>query len=370
MGISFSEHQKECISKVIKNKKVLIVSGYAGTGKTKIITSVANEMGIAGLRVLVTCFTGKAAQRLRESFDYVHGNVKVVNFHQVIYKIVDNGDGILRFSKRPDWFLDYDVVLVDESSMIDDQTTNDIVDGNLPTSFFGDPFQLPPVTKKTTMFDEPDILLTEVFRQRGESYILDIATDLRNGTDRIGELPNIHPTEIFDKVDMLKEECPVLFLSNKDRIHFNTSYRRYIHEVEDPQRSDRMVCLKNNHSLSIYNGQILTILRMIESVEINGTTFFRALVKSGDEKCNIFFPKDQIDSTEMFVLQEEDKQEIGSNVLLLDYAYALTAHKAQGSQFEQVVIKIPSWIRRKDSVYFYRWMYTAITRAKEECYIF
>lgn len=367
--LKFNEKQEETVDRILKHKKgQLVVSGYAGTGKTCVLAHVADKLANKKLRVLCTTFTGKASQRLKEVFGPKrHISIEVTNFHRVIYKTHVRSDGRVTFYKDPNWSNDFDVVLVDESSMIDNQTHRDILSGGIPVVFFGDPFQLPPVGSNDSISSKPDILLDEVFRQRGDSYILDIATDLRNGINRVHELPK---AEFDEAISIVNEPANVaLFYTNKDRVQFNKLFRlEYDYGGSPLVGLERCVGLQNNHAISLYNGSSVLVRDVQEYITCPKNNMEFAIVNAAwdDKEAQIAVPAAQLGNPQRIMTQDTHAL---PPIAPLDYAYALTAHKAQGSQYTQVVIKDPVWFAKKDWHNYCRWLYTAITRATDECYL-
>lgn len=364
--MELNEKQQEAFDKVLKNKEKIVIAGYAGTGKTMLLSQVAKKLASEGKKVLVTCLTGKAAQRLRDVFGKKQKNIDIVNFHQVIYKVKITSSGKIICVYQPMWSSAYDAVLVDESSMIDAKTLQDILNGRKPTAFFGDPFQLPPVNEQSSLVESPDVLLNEVYRQEEGSYILEVATDIRNGINNICDLPRVKPFEVFDIAD--NKDSAVIFLSNKDRVEYNLSYRRHHFDEIDLQVGDTCVSLKNNHVLSIYNGTTFEIKDIKCRFSVGSDQYLKVVGTCEGRDFECVVAEKQFNNPKLVQNVFYNHRESG-DFIFADYGYGLTAHKAQGSQYNTVVVHNPVWMSRRDPKYYARWMYTAITRAEKECFL-
>lgn len=360
--MNLSSDQKKAYDKIISNKNILTIGGYAGTGKTYTLMLAAKELAESNLRVLVTCFTGKAAQRLRDVFGKIPSNITINNFHQVIYQIESTENDKLVFKKKHDWYTGFDFILVDESSMVDENTYRDIVSSGKPIVFFGDPFQLPPVGKNRSLIDNPEILLTEVFRQ-DKGYVLDVATRVRqNDVSAVKDLPAIQYEDIYTHIEEYNPQA--IFFSNNDRIGFNRMYRSYfVSDCDSPVPGDKLICLKNNHLIGIYNGTQMIVK------EVETFNKFNNEYNLISTECGFDFVAPQ---SQFYQNKVEKHPEFIGDMLVAycDYAYGITAHKSQGSQYCNIIFNNPNWLKNKDVEYYKRWVYTVITRAEKECHVF
>jgi ATP-dependent exoDNAse (exonuclease V) alpha subunit len=344
-----------------------VLHGFAGTGKTSVARLLARDR-----RVLHCAFTGKAAARLREV-----GCADAVTLHRAIYRpeesAVDAGDGTrlwtTTFRPRDDEPLaGYDLVHLDECSMADAKMARDLLAHGVPVLVSGDPFQLPPVSGEGYFSSkEPDWLLTEVHRQAAESGILRLATDVRAGAgplapDAYGpDCAVISSDQAAARERDLLEWCDVVVVgTHLTRRHFIREYRRAAARASPlPGAGEPLVCLQNDHRRGLLNGQIWRCLRDARP--------------SGAMRCEVPL---QDDSGARIVAEAWTHDFLDQGRALdaaafgerrrcarFDFGYALTCHKAQGSEYDRVLVIDESSVFREHAS---RWLYTAATRAKEQ----
>lgn len=361
--LTFSPQQAAALDSVAhwlkndtKTKPIFRLFGYAGTGKTTLAKYLAE--GLDG-EVVYAAFTGKAALMMA-----LNGCEGATTIHQLIYRPWKDSNGKMEFRlNRDSEAADAALIVLDECSMVDEAMARDLLSFGTPILALGDPAQLPPI-KGAGYFTEaaPDAMLTEVHRQAKDSPILRLATTVREG----GELElgsygasRVVPDDSLELEEILAAD-QVLVGRNVTRRHLNAAIREALgYETEMPVVGDRLVCLRNNHDLGVYNGGIFTVTS--EPHQTRFSDKLSMLVRSAD------FPgaeEVRISVRPEFFTNEEErlsKEELRKSHHF-GYGYALTVHKAQGSQWDNVIID-------NESDFFGRmrraWIYTAITRAKE-----
>jgi exodeoxyribonuclease V len=363
-----------------------MLAGYAGTGKTTIARRLAESA--SGL-VYYAAYTGKAAHVLRKT-----GIENVSTIHQLIYtprdkcdehlsslrsrrlrlldqkplpqdELNDLDDAIAREItnlRRPEFFLNTasplmnaSLIVIDEYSMVDEQTGRDLLSFGCPVLALGDPGQLPPVQGRRFFARSPDALLTQIHRQASENPIIQMSMEVREGRSlkpgqygtskvvRRGSMSNAAVGRVIQESDQL------LVGTNNTRFQFNHQIRKmYGRTTPNPEAGDKLVCLRNNHQEGLLNGQTFTVAR----VSPRGPFLELRLVgEDGERKSCIshhFGPGTPLTPAEAKQANE------------FDFGYALTVHKAQGSQWDKVAI-VDEWhFKDRD-----KWLYTAITRAAE-----
>jgi len=337
------------------------IFGYAGTGKTTLAKEV--EARMKG-DVLYAAFTGKAASVMRKK-----GCHNASTLHSLIYRIKDEK------AENPEFELNQDsdvrrakLVIVDEVSMVDEQLGTDLISFGTKILVLGDPAQLPPI-KGAGFFTtgEPDTMLTEVHRQARDNPIIRMSMQIREGgkfepgiygESTIIERAHIHPDEIGKHV--LAADQVIVGL-NKTRFHYNDRLR----ELKGmkgaggiPVLGDKLVCLKNDRRAKVLNGTIWycseAILGKYNVVEMT----ISPEDAEGRFEREVRVRREFFLGTEATVPWENRKgqQEF-------TYGYALTCHKSQGSQWNNVVIFDEGAAFREDAT---RWRYTAVTRAAEK----
>lgn len=340
--------------------------GYAGSGKTTLAKEVAAQ--VSG-KVLFACFTGKAALVLRQK-----GCDDASTIHSLIYKPTrDEITGEMHFNLNRDSALaSASLLIIDEVSMVGEELARDLLSYGTRVLVLGDPAQLPPVKGEGFFINvQPDVMLTEIHRQAAENPIIRMSMDVREGR-RIQ--PGQYGTSlVVQRASLTKEELRDMVLSadqllcgmNKTRQTFNERVRelkgiaaRNLAGDMDwrPRTGDRLVCLRNNKDKSLLNGGLWSAAR----VEIVGDKA-GLRVESLDEPERD--PVDVVVPSAFFTGHEKELDwRVRKEFEEFTYGYALTVHKSQGSQWDNVLVFDESAVFREDRA---KHLYTAITRAAE-----
>jgi ATP-dependent exoDNAse (exonuclease V) alpha subunit len=337
------------------DKPVFRLFGYAGTGKTTLARHLAAD---ATGRVAFACFTGKAASVMRSM-----GCDSATTIHRLIYRPIAEVDGKPRFELDHDKAARYaSLIIIDECSMVDALIGRDLMSLGVPILAIGDTAQLPPIEGRGFFTaDEPDVMLTEVHRQARDNPIIDMATIVREG-GRL-EVGNYGDSRIIARgeleagdFDRIRLEADQMLVGHVTRRANNVSLRALRgFEGTMPAAGDRLVCLRNDHALGLLNGAVYTVRNIFEDPFEPGEISMLIAPENGDaaiavESHAAFFNGGAHD---MPYSKRRDYAEF-------DYGYALTVHKAQGSQWDNVMLLNESRCFGADSR---RWVYTAITRA-------
>lgn len=167
-------------------------------------------------------------------------------------------------------------------------------------------------------------------------------------------------------LDSVTKDTLVLCGYNSTRIKLNGHIRATLgFDSPTPLSGDRVICLRNNHKKHIFNGMLGTI----QSIKRMNDDWYQAEIAMDDEE-NVY--KDIISVKQFNALTAmnfTDKRSQIMNGDLFDFGYALTVHKAQGSQSKRVILFEERFKKMTDDEWK-RWLYTAVTRAEEELYIF
>lgn len=331
--------------------------GYAGTGKT---TTIAASMENSGLSVAYVAFTGKAASVMRRN------GINAQTLHSLIYQRVDD-DPITnqpRFERaKREHVVHYDLIVLDECSMIGTKIADDLLSFGVPVLAIGDPAQLPPVKDGAGMgyftSGKPDVMLTEIHRQAAGNPILQLATTARNGgilkygnygDSRVMFSGDIDPDELW-------EADQVLVGTNATRVRLNKRARNHYGMVDPtPMFGDKIICTRNSPKYNIFNGEMFTVIRCEET----SAAWLSMDVVRLEDPTKTIISDIQVHRT-MFV---PDGEQRGDSTLgqsgRFDYGYAITAHKAQGSQWDNLIVIDESRLFRDQAD---KWLYTAVTRA-------
>ena len=427
-----------------KDDNILILRGYAGTGKSSMIALLVGSLSVVGQRAVLLAPTGRAAKVLS-----AYSKKKAFTIHKKIYFSNAEG-GQVRFRLKNNTHRNT-LFIVDESSMIGEDSSggrifdrgsllHDLVQyveggDNCKLIFVGDTAQLPPVHLMLSPALNPEKLeyefnktvpvheLEEVVRQQLDSGILYNATRLREFIASEDTSQFIFQMEDFPDVVRLQdgnefmellsgalqkdvEDSTVLIVrSNKRANQYNQSIRQRILFLEsDLAIGDSLMVVKNNyHWLSeedpagfIANGDTLRVQKIHTYKELYGFKFAQVTVQMADYPDQDPFETtllldtlhantaslSQEQSQQLYQKVNEDYAHITSkykrlqkvkenpyfNALQVKYSYAITCHKSQGGQWREVFVEMP-YLPEGPSVAFYRWLYTALTRAQEKLYL-
>lgn len=312
--------------------------GHAGTGKTALARQIAE--GIDG-SVAFGAFTGKAASVMR-----ARGCPGAGTLHSLIYMPVEEIDakGHRRVSYRlnPDGEAAHaELIIIDECSMVDRQLANDLLSFGKPVLVLGDPFQLPPI-EGTGFFTnaKPDFMLTEIHRQAADSPIIQLATQVREGKKlqpgRYGNSQIVRPTDLDPRAVIRADQ--VLVGRNEFRQRLVRRFRAFRGQSDAaPAPGDRLVCTRNNKDRGLYNGGLWTIAEVRPD---RGDKIDRMYVLADDEvrdgkprRLAINVRREFLEGTEKDLAADLHRRSDA-----FTYANALTVHKAQGSQWDHVVL--------------------------------
>jgi len=383
--IILSSDQKKVIAELLAWFKhhqttFITVGGYAGTGKTTLIAIFRKKLYHRNkkLKVAFVSFTGKAARVLKTKLidaKAIAASDFVGTIHSLIYSpIVNNNRGIIGWEKRKE--IKYDLIVVDEASMVDGEIWDDLSSYQIPIIAVGDHGQLPPIRGNFNLMKKPDLKLEEIHRQEQNNPIIQLSRTAR----RCGKIPALGfgpkvwkmrrgNYQAQEKIEELlanyNENTLVICGYNNTRIKLNDFIRQKLgFEFPTPQAGDRVICLRNNHEKGIYNGQLGKLL----FIEKKDKDWYQVEIKMDNEKelYGGLIAVEQFNCSQPMNFTKERKRTIKGD--LFDFGYALTVHKAQGSQAKRVILFEERFSQMNDEQWR-RWLYTAVTRAEEELYI-
>lgn len=366
--MSWNEQQDKALKEVDKwlidfytnkksKKQVFRLMGYAGTGKTTLAKHFAENVDGD---VAFAAFTGKASLVLRKN-----GCEGARTIHSLIYKArVNEETGEVTWSINKESPLsDVKLLIVDECSMVDEELGKDLLSFGKPILVLGDPGQLPPVSGAGFFTEgKPDIMLTEIHRQAKDNPIIYLATEIRNGSyPDFGDYGSSRIVPKIKSSDALEAD-QILVGRNVTREDMNRKLRKLLKlNSEQPVVGDKLICLKNDKDLGIFNGGMFTLKQVLNRDTKFKTNFFHYRLDSDDEerppvivKVHKSFFVDEVPVPDWKVLKGSQQ---------MDYSYAITTHKSQGSQWGNVLIIDESYCFRD---MWQKWLYTAVTRASEK----
>jgi exodeoxyribonuclease-5 len=337
-----------------RHNNKFVLSGYAGTGKTTLAKHIADTIGQEN--VVFCAYTGKAATVLRDKGCENSGTI-----HSFLYKYETSDDTgkpvFTRIPREQCAFYQKQLVICDEYSMLPEDIINDLLHCSRKILFLGDNFQLPPVRGECSL--KPDFMLTDIQRQALDSGIIRAATKIRteNKLDYIKDPDFIYlPKSKIDK-DVYMNVEQLICGRNKTRVDWNGTYREKLFgkgaRYFDTQIKDKVICLKNNRDYGVYNG----LIGNVNDINYKERWFG---IKSDEREWYLPY-------SDVAWMQEKPEINHITKECVFDYAYAITCHKSQGSEFKSILVNNECFgdtheLRR-------RWTYTAITRARELCYL-
>ncbi len=356
-----------------KDDLVRYLAGVAGSGKTSIA-----RLAVEGFSAKFVAPSGKAALVLREK-----GCAGATTIHSLIYRpretYVDGPNRTrvraVTYSRNESGHLtqgDVDVVVADECSMVSSELARDLVAFGVRVLVLGDEYQLPPVNGEGAFASrKPDWRLEEVHRQARESGVLRLATDVRLGRG-VDRRPGAYGDDVFvglssdvDPVEVLCGSDQVLVGTHRARRGFNAFAREAVGASSPyPVAGDKLVCRRNSAEQGLINGGLWTVTwaranpraKTVELVlaPLNGDPDGPATVQTTAH-------------AHYFLGEEEGLRRLGWRAAKAftewDYAYAVTVHASQGSQWDSVAVLDESGCFREHAA---RHLYTAVTRAAKK----
>jgi len=321
------------------------LGGYAGTGKTTLIKYLCNFFP----NFAVAAYTGKAANVLRKK------EIQATTIHSRIYIPVIEFGVLTGFELAPRDDLGCQGFIIDEASMVSQDIYEDLSSYSLPMVYVGDHGQLEPIGSDFNLMSSPMYRLEEIHRNAND--IAKFAEFLRKGRnsfhfrgeeeERVQFLAKKHVTD-----DDLVSVEQIICAYNATRVDLNKRIRSALGLEGGVQVGDRVMCLKNNKQLHLFNGMQGVVKKLYESDRGRKLMDF--------EFDNTVYTGIWYD-TKWFNVEKPDFEYNGQEYPNpFDFAYAITCHKAQGDEWESGLVyeqKCKNWDHK-------RWAYTAASRFK------
>lgn len=380
------EGLKIAVTRHKNHEKYTVISGYAGTGKSTLVRFIIDALDVDEDKVAYATYTGKAAEVLRKK-----GNPNAMTLHRLLYDSIPRQcGGFIRIPKKQ---LDYDIVVVDEVSMVPKTMVDMLLAHRVYILFLGDPGQLPQIDKKEAhnLLDHPHVFLDEVMRQAAESEIIQLTMKIRNGED----IPFMHGKEVIvtPKAELVTGHLTwadiIICATNKTRHNMNRQKRELLGYSGVLQTGERIIVKRNywedcdEDGNALVNGTVGTVANPYESF-VRIPSYIKNDRRDLPLIGCIFTPDggksfDTFEIDKDYLLKEEPcvdwrvsyqlgklKPKIGDILpKQATYGYALTCHAAQGSEFDKVLVIEESFPFDKKE--HQRWLYTAVSRSAEKC---
>ncbi len=345
--LSLSPEQKtahDAILDFVKEKRPqLRIGGFAGTGKTYLIAHTLKAIRELDKKKLIAlaCFTGKAAFVLREKLTAAEAleDEYCGTIHGLMYEPVVKDGVVIKWRRRDK--IEADLIIIDEASMVSEQIYKDLQKYKVPMLFIGDHGQLPPIGGQLSLMEKPDVALTQIQRQAAGNPIIALSVVVRES----GEIPSgesITSTMGWRKV--------FLNAAIRNRLGFGGI---------NPMVTEKLICLKNNREEGIFNG----MGGILQKINPAGPDHYDVKVQMEDGTTfRGFVIKDQFGA--QATLREHEHIDPRDLKELFDFGYALTVHKAQGSEADRVFLIEERFSSMTDEDWR-RWLYTGVTRARK-----
>ncbi len=465
-AINLTGHQQSAFDKMVEfvnspDRRVFILRGYAGTGKTTMMRVFIDHLNKTNVHYRLLASTGRAAKILNNAT-----GCDATTIHGLIYKFKDINENLEDIVKKREevgvdstgqLFLKFDLApvenkneeicyIVDEASMVSDnldkqssqavfgtgKLLSDLLDydPNGKFIFVGDSCQLPPVNQKMSPALNVDYFktafhinareceLTEVLRQSSGNDIVHSAKKMRQlyynpqpwkwakfpmkGYNNIKILPSqarLMELYVRDVKEHGFNEATMLCYSNSQSNTLTNIIRPQFGKLGTIlQVGDLLLVTQNNLISGLLNGDLVVVNEIAERVVRAGLTFLKVSMKElSSNKCYSQYLIEEIlyhNATNLTQEQQTDlyidffirmknkgikqgtkafedmmRKDSYLNALRAVFGYALTCHKSQGGEWERVYLDIPRNLPLVEKPYVYQWMYTAMTRARQELYI-
>ena len=351
------------------------IVGYAGSGKTTLVRFIVDELNLNDSDVVYIAYTGKAALVLRNK-----GCTNAMTAHRLLYYSEELPDGTFLHTPKDKLDKNYALIVCDEASMLPQEMIDLLLSHHVHVLFLGDNAQLPPIEGKQTILDNPDVFLTEITRQALDNPIIKLSMDVRNGKSLTyggDKQCRIMPS---NKVtDPLLLGADQIIVGKNITRHKINSYMRKLKWGEgysdEPINGDKCICLKNNWNVVGSNGDPLIngqIGQLYNIQVINYPPYDKVLIADfmsddGGVYRDLLIDYQLIVDGKPTVNKENWTKYKGAPRLLeFAFAYAITCHKSQGSEFNRVIL-FEEWLG--DYEQHQKWLYTGITRAAKQLVI-
>ena len=364
------------------------ISGFAGSGKSTLIKFIVAALDLQPEDVAYIAFTGKAANVLQQK-----GCPNAMTAHKLLYNAKPLSNGTFIFEEKSSLDEDYKLLIVDEVSMLPKPMWELLLSHRIHVIAAGDPGQLPPINKDDDnhVLDKPHVFLEEIMRQAKESEIIRLSMHIREGKPISTFEANGEQVQIFDKSQtvcgMYDWADQILCATNDKRNEINRIVRTLKGFGDLPCEQDKIISLNNhwdeasNKAVPLTNGSIGKITGFTtQDIHLPKYIFDKPLSiirlnmdagLDGEFTCLDVDLNGLISGTETLApkqkFQMKKNKMLSNPPLFFAYGYAITTHKAQGSEWPRVLVFEENFPFEKEE--HKRWLYTATTRASEKLVI-
>lgn len=356
------------------------IAGYAGTGKSTLIQFIIKALNLCPEDVAYISLTGKAASVLRQK-----NCPNAMTAHKLLYHSTRLKDGSFVYKAKDKLDEDYKLIVVDEVSMLPIGLWNRLLTHRVHVLACGDPFQIPPINpnEDNHVLDKPHIFLDEIMRQAKESEIIRLSLGIREfkyiPLHKGPEVQIIAPKDVIPAMNHWADQ--IIVGTNKKRNEINNQMRLELGRNSLPVVGDKIICCRNcwdimdwSYNNALTNGTIGYLddfslgVREYPSLHLPSAPILEAVVKGEmGEKYNVDIDQTALMTNNKFYSPQQEfiisksKQYKGTEPIEFNYGYAITGHRAQGSQWNKVMVYEERFPFGKEE--HARWLYTCCTRA-------
>ncbi len=398
------EALKLAVARYTMGMPYTVISGYAGSGKSTLVTFIIDALNIPPEKVAYVAYTGKAANVLKNK-----GCPNATTAHKLLYHARQTKTGNYVFTPKKVLDEHYELIVVDEVSMLPQELWYQLLSHGVYVLAMGDPGQLsPPRDETNTVLEHPHVFLEEIMRQAQDSAIIRLSMHIREGKDFrtfptvSGEVRIVpHKWQFEDENTTLLQASQIICGLNAQRYELNDKVRTMLGYGPTPNEQDKIIGLKNHwdevseEGNALTNGAIGTLIphEHITQTYPNTARFkgFQPtdilladfITEDGDTFKNL--PIDylclttnnpSLTSAQEYILGGYNKNIIGkidaygysANAIKtipynFNYGYAITTWKAQGSEYPYVLGYDCTWLKKKNKDEYIKYLYTLVTRA-------
>ncbi len=375
------------INDILDRRPLVTYNGPAGSGKTTLSSFIIGELMEKRKTVAVATITGRASKVIGSKLkDIGITPTYCGTIHGLMYKPrVDKDGNVKGWSRRAKRDMTFDIIFIDESSMVPKMIMEDLMKYHVPIIACGDQFQLPPISRDNVNYaEDADYSLTEIIRQSLDSGIIRASIDIRN-TYQLSFMDDYNGDVIMhDKhghygvtnfIDDYSEDSMILCSYNNTRNRVNGFVRNHIgFDSLTPERGELVMNLMNDRTAGVMNGDIGTVVDIGSPDIYDDGEVSEVYVDFGAGPYKYQqFTKGYVDVNQKKYTDNifRRRYDLGTehpsqrHPLFMNFAYCATVHKAQGSEWQNVMVFDEPFnsMSNRDNM---RLKYTAITRAKDK----
>lgn len=403
---------------------VFCIGGYAGSGKSTILPFILHELGLDSSHVAFGAPTANAAKVMTKKLNAygisasartIHSLIYVVKptkiemlekqiaeqkaIHQELLHTGGSADRLqtinvtikllesdldkaldinhdIQFSLNPNSDLrNCRLVIVDEGSMVGTAIADDLRKFSIPILVLGDPGQLPPVQDDPGFhINSPDFMLSEIHRQALDSPIIRLSFEAREGrmlkVKNYGDGVRVVDRRNDDATFNLDIDAQIIVGTHRKRWNITQKLRKEMGFLSTgPCKGEPLVVCKNSRNIpGLVNGSAVTCMQDIGNLEDGRASFLLPIKDENNDEHSIYvmqglFEEHFLKSRGSSSVDKRQAYRAKISNEHVDWGWTLTCHKAQGSQWPNVVLHDESGAFRDSSA---NWLYTGITRAEKE----